>query len=438
MYKSEAKKCICITATGKKCNKYVTKDPNKNQLCCHLHQDEKSTLRQSNGRERKKKRKRSSYDISEKKRRKTEIEKVYYPPTKITIQYNYQKRKSEADRLIQDLLISLNNNILKELDISSSLIFDNINIMNALSNNNSIENIHFHQVIIPSSAIYYIANFLHNTTKLKYLEFSNMTFTDDKDIPTFFDSITSNENIPLETISLDGLNIGTDIHITFLGKYGNYSITNCIANILQKNKLLNLVIDQYEFDKTNNINILINAISKNRSLKYFRLYKVGIKDKATQNLSRHISKIITENKTITFLDITENTQYKTRYIDDDNIELIFLALTKNHTIENINIALNRIGDIGAEYFAKYIPYYHTLKFINLSLNHITNIGGEAIARALLYNLSIKNINISSNNISEKVMKKIEENINTKNKIPYITWRPMSELLYKEESYGYKY
>lgn len=79
------------------------------------------------------------------------------------------------------------------------------------------------------------------------------------------------------------------------------------------------------------------------------------------------------------------------------------ALMTDDHIEELDLAFNMLGPVGAQEIAQALMVNKTLKIFSIRMNDIQTTGGMAIVEALLYNKTLKQVCLVDNNVGDDVM-----------------------------------
>ncbi|CAE7453227.1 NLRC3, partial [Symbiodinium pilosum] len=84
------------------------------------------------------------------------------------------------------------------------------------------------------------------------------------------------------------------------------------------------------------------------------------------------------------------------------------ALKDNHSLTEMDLGCNRVGDDEVQVFAMALKTNRKLKQLGLGGNLITNAGVEALAEALQVNRTVTEIDLQYNEISEVGMEALQD------------------------------
>ena len=83
--------------------------------------------------------------------------------------------------------------------------------------------------------------------------------------------------------------------------------------------------------------------------------------------------------------------------------VIASTLMKDDHIEELDLAFNMLGPVGAQEIAQALMVNKALKIFSIRMNDIQTTGGVAIVEALLYNNTLKQVCLVDNNVGDDVM-----------------------------------
>ncbi|XP_024300419.1 nucleotide-binding oligomerization domain-containing protein 1 [Oncorhynchus tshawytscha] len=92
----------------------------------------------------------------------------------------------------------------------------------------------------------------------------------------------------------------------------------------------------------------------------------------------------------------------------EGLEVLTEGLKDNHTVVDLRMAINHIGDVGAGYLADLLRTNHTLKDVRLRDNQITDKGAELLMEALTENTTLEHLWMFDNKLSKEGVRKLKE------------------------------
>ncbi|NES83173.1 MAG: hypothetical protein F6K10_18180 [Moorea sp. SIO2B7] len=131
-----------------------------------------------------------------------------------------------------------------------------------------------------------------------------------------------------------------------------------------------------------------------------------------------IAKMLEENSSIHTLDLVNVGML------DEGVKLLFESLRKNQTLRNLYIDANGISEIGAHYIADYFEYMKSenrkgLTGLFMAINRLGDAGAELIANAVAGYSHLSRLDLSSNRIQNNGLKVLLEQCNTLPKLVYL-------------------
>ncbi|CDQ75184.1 unnamed protein product [Oncorhynchus mykiss] len=90
------------------------------------------------------------------------------------------------------------------------------------------------------------------------------------------------------------------------------------------------------------------------------------------------------------------------------LKVLTEGLKDNHTVVDLRMAINHIGDVGAGCLADLLRTNHTLKDIRLRDNQITDKGAELLMEALTENTTLEHLWMFDNKLSKEGVRKLKE------------------------------
>ena len=177
-----------------------------------------------------------------------------------------------------------------------------------------------------------------------------------------------------------------------------------LENLIKCNCLDSLHFDKFHFSSENNIKLLENVVSENKSLKnlifnnctpHKRYFSIDISNIMNVKITE-CELFNINNFSIDVLNISNNN------ISQDGIKKIVELLSEEKcSLAKLNISNNNIGDEGCTILSKGIAKNNSLIALNLSSNNILNKGIIELAKSLKSetgNKTIKKLNLSKNKI----------------------------------------
>ncbi|KAK3561155.1 hypothetical protein QTP86_028386 [Hemibagrus guttatus] len=92
----------------------------------------------------------------------------------------------------------------------------------------------------------------------------------------------------------------------------------------------------------------------------------------------------------------------------EGVRILAEGLKKNHTVYDLRMAINNIGDIGAASLAELLKTNHTLKDIRLRDNLVTDKGAELLKEALMKNTTLEFLWLFDNKLSKEGVRQLKE------------------------------
>ncbi|XP_041731145.2 protein NLRC3 [Coregonus clupeaformis] len=92
----------------------------------------------------------------------------------------------------------------------------------------------------------------------------------------------------------------------------------------------------------------------------------------------------------------------------EGLKVLTEGLKDNHTVVDLRMAINHIGDVGAGCLADLLRTNHTLKDIRLRDNQITDKGLELLMEALTENTTLEHLWMFDNKLSKEGVRKLKE------------------------------
>ena len=263
-----------------------------------------------------------------------------------------------------------------------------------------------------------IGDHITSTTNLKDLCISSGIKSDEKGVEAITAALASNQSLPLERLELECKCTFTATAVDSLAQFITntttlkyLSIKKCtfrshallvLARALHHNSILQTKNVAY-FDLTVNGDNeakdlsqllveypdLVNRMNSVMSDKY--IYFRGISDAGAEALAQalHHNSI----SALTGLDLSNSR------ISDAGVIALAQALHHTSTLTWLNLSNNSISDAGAEALAHALHHNSTLTWLDLSDNSISDAGAVALAQALHHNSTLIRLYLSYNSIS---------------------------------------
>ena len=308
---------------------------------------------------------------------------------------------------------------LKELCISSDINSDKKGveaITAALANNQSLplERLELEcECTFTATAVDSLAQFTTNTTTLKYLSIKEGNF--DR-VETLTAALASNQSLPLERLELEckctftataGDSLAQFITNTTTLKY--LSIKECsfsahallvLARAIHHNSILQTKnVDKFSFT--------VNGDNDAKGLAQLLVEYLDLVNKIGPDRSRFITckeisdagalalaQALHHNSTLTDLYLSNNS------ISDAGAVALAEALHHNSTLTQLDLSNNSISDAGAVALAQALHHNSTLTQLYLSNNSISDAGAVALAEALHHNSTLTQLYLYNNSISD--------------------------------------
>ena len=256
-----------------------------------------------------------------------------------------------------------------------------------------------------------LAQFITNTTTLKYLSIKECTFSAHALLvlakAIHHNSILQTKNVEEFMLTVNGDSEVKDL-VQLLVKYpdlmnriGPYKSIKCneisdaeavsLAQAIERN-----FIPLKWLDLSNNsisdagAEALAQALHHNSTLTQLNLSNNSISDAGAEALAQALH----DNSTLTQLELSNNS------ISDAGAEALAQALHDNSTLAQLELSNNSISDAGAEALAQALHDNSTLAQLELSNNSISDAGAEALAQALHDNSTLAQLELSNNSISD--------------------------------------
>ena len=132
----------------------------------------------------------------------------------------------------------------------------------------------------------------------------------------------------------------------------------------------------------------------------------------------HIAKMLEENSSIRTLDLVNVGML------DEGVKVLFASLRKNHTLRTLYIDANGISETGASYIADYFEYIKSenrkgLTGLFMAINRLGDAGAQRIANAVAGYSHLSRLDLSSNRIQNNGLKVLLEKCNTLPELVYL-------------------
>ena len=225
-----------------------------------------------------------------------------------------------------------------------------------------------------------LAQFITNTTTLKYLSIKKCTFSAHA-LLVLAGAIHHNSILQTKNVERFSLTVNDDSEVKDL------------VQLLVKYPDLMNRISPYKAIKCNEISDAEAAQVIQRNfipLKRLDLSNNSISDAGAEALAQALH----HNSTLTQLDLSNNS------ISDAGAEALAQALHHNSTLTWLDLSNNSISDAGAVALAQTLHHNSTLTVLVLSNNSISDAGAVALAQALHHNSTLTGLVLSNNSISD--------------------------------------
>ncbi|MGD1809560.1 hypothetical protein ACP6PL_29570 [Dapis sp. BLCC M126] len=132
----------------------------------------------------------------------------------------------------------------------------------------------------------------------------------------------------------------------------------------------------------------------------------------------HIAKMLEQNSSIRTLDLVNVGML------DEGVKVLFESLRKNKTLRTLYIDANGISEIGASYIADYFEYMKSenrkgLTGLFMAINRLGDAGAERIANAVAGYSHLSKLDLSSNRIQNAGLKVLLEKCNSLPELIYL-------------------
>ncbi|MDJ0516543.1 MAG: hypothetical protein QNJ74_09905 [Trichodesmium sp. MO_231.B1] len=131
-----------------------------------------------------------------------------------------------------------------------------------------------------------------------------------------------------------------------------------------------------------------------------------------------IAKMLEQNTSLQTLDLVNVGML------DEGVKVLFASLRKNHTLRTLYIDANGISETGASYIADYFEYMKSenrkgLTGLFMAINRLGDAGAELIANAVAGYSHLSKLDLSSNRIQNAGLKVLLEKCNTLPELVYL-------------------
>ncbi|MGB3508342.1 MAG: hypothetical protein WBA93_03720 [Microcoleaceae cyanobacterium] len=131
-----------------------------------------------------------------------------------------------------------------------------------------------------------------------------------------------------------------------------------------------------------------------------------------------IAKMLKQNSSIQTLDLVNVGML------DEGVKVLFASLRKNHTLRTLYIDANGISETGASYIADYFEYMKSenrkgLTGLFMAINRLGDAGAQRIANAVAGYSHLSRLDLSSNRIQNAGLKVLLEKCNTLPELVYL-------------------
>ena len=253
-----------------------------------------------------------------------------------------------------------------------------------------------------------LAQFIANTTRLKYLVIMNGCVNT---VETITAALASNQSLPLEELDLgwectlnatagDSLaqfitNTTTLKHLSIVWCTLSAHVLLVLARATHHNSIL-------ETKNVDDYNLTVNGDSEAKDLAQLLVeYPDMFRDVDTFSSNSisdagavALAQALHHNSTLLELNLSNNS------ISDAGAVALAQALHHNSTLLELNVSYNSISDAGAVALAQALHHNSTLTELNLSKNNISDAGTEALAQVIHHNSTLTQLNFSNNSISD--------------------------------------
>ena len=253
-----------------------------------------------------------------------------------------------------------------------------------------------------------LAQFITNTTTLKYLSIKKCTFSAHA-LLVLARAIHHNSILQTKNVEEFMLTVNGDIDAKGLAQLlkeypdlvehnivnlSNSSISDAGAVALAQALHHNSTLTQLNLSN-NSISdagavALAQALHHNSTLTHLYLSNNSISDAGAVALAQALH----HNSTLTHLYLFNNS------ISDAGAVALAQALHHNSTLTHLYLSNNSISDAGAVALAQALHHNSTLTQLNLSNNSISDAGAVALAQALHHNSTLTHLYLSNNSISD--------------------------------------
>jgi Ran GTPase-activating protein (RanGAP) involved in mRNA processing and transport len=305
----------------------------------------------------------------------------FSPEVSKSIAEGLSKNKS-----VEKLEMCYNSNMRTE---GLSLIFNNLKI------NKSLSSLFFSDNILKKEGCKILGGYLKDNTNLRELYIEKNEIGDEG---LFYIANSIKNNHCLEILNL------TENLITSVGLKSLSSALSCV----QKER--NFIVDT----NLNMISISPDDRKEQKTKSLSNLKKLYLRNNQFNNNegSILIGEIIKNNKSIKFLDISNNG------LSENLIRPLSDAIKTNSSLENLILETNTIGALGCGILCEGLKINRGIRFLNLKNNSVGFEGAKHISDMLMLNRTLNNLNLQANLLDEHSITLIADKIgyNTELKI----------------------
>jgi Ran GTPase-activating protein (RanGAP) involved in mRNA processing and transport len=301
--------------------------------------------------------------------------------------------------------LSKNTSIEKlEMCYNNSLRAEGISILfSSLKINKTLQSLFFNDNLLKKEGSKILSGYIKDNPNLKELYIEKNDIGDEG---LFYIANSLKNNKSLEILNL------SDNHITAVGLKSLSSALEQISQNYEKNfeikndfNMINIFIEDKR-EKT--------YTSNNNSKSLCNLKKLFLRNNSFNNNegSKIIGEIVKNNKTLNFLDISNNG------LSENLIRPLSDAIKINHTLENLILETNSLGAQGCAIISEGLKFNKGIRFLNLRNNSLGFEGAKHISDMLMVNKTLNNLNLQANLLDEHSITLIADKIgyNTELKI----------------------
>lgn len=291
---------------------------------------------------------------------------------------------------------------------NNSLRIEGISILlTSLKINKTLQNLFFNDNSLKREGSKILSGYLKDNQILKELYIEKNDIGDEG---LFYIANSLKNNKCLEILNL------SENHITAVGLKSLSSLLGQENKIFEKQtevqydiNMINIFSeDQTENEKSTNISININYKSLCSLKKLFLRNNLFNNDEG----SKILGEIVKNNKSLNFLDISNNA------LSENLIKPLSNAIKLNRTLENLILETNSLGSLGCSILCEGLKLNKGIQFLNLRNNTVGFEGAKHISDMLMVNRTLSNLNLQANLLDEHSITLIADKIgyNTELKI----------------------